>query len=199
MGEDAVMTQRLFAAIWPSADARDDLRGAVAAVRRAHPQLRWLPPERWHVTVAFLGQADADRATERLDAMLAGRRPHRGGAVDQGPEPIRLAGSGSFGPVLWVGVEHGPWLADLARRVQRALRTEDRRFRAHVTVARCRGRDANRAARAAVPALAGLRTAPWTPDELTLVASITGPHPRYDVLRAWPLADSAASSDKEPP
>ena len=174
------MAQRLFVALWPPDAVRACLRTAVAQARAEHADLRWQPANRWHLTVAFLGQADAEQAAARLDALAEG---------DWDPAPIRLAGAGCFGPILWVGVDGGPWLPDLARSVQRALRTEDRRFTPHVTVARGRGRDANRLARAAIPALEPLRSPPWTPHELTLVASITGPHPRYTVLRAWPLQD----------
>lgn len=172
------MPDRLFVAIWPDPAARESLSTLVDAARGAlpDPDLRWQPPQRWHVTLAFLGPADLPRATERVAAL---RLP--------APEPLRLAGAGSFGPVLWVGVEHGTWLAALVHDLQAALRVEDRRFRAHVTVARARGRDPRATTRAALPLLAAHRGPQWAPDALTLVRSVTGPSPRYEVVAGWPL------------
>jgi 2'-5' RNA ligase len=173
------MGERLFVAIWPDAAARAALRSDVDRARTAHPDLRWQAEERWHVTLAFLGDVDPVAAGRRLDALARRSLP--------AAEPVRTAGSGAFGPVLWVGVQHGPWLRDLARAVQDRLHVPDRRFRAHVTVARARGADPNVAARAAVPALAGHLGPHWLPGELTLVASRTGPQPSYHVRRSWPL------------
>ena len=219
------MTQRLFVAIWPGTPARQALEASVAAAQAEHPELRWQPPHRWHVTLAFLGEARAETAAGRIDRLLAGaaeapgrepepepgsRQPdRRSGTPEAGaamsrpdtrrprsaapePEPIRLTGAGTFGPILWVGVEHGRWLADLATQLQSALRVDDRRFRAHVTVGRARGRptEAARQARAAIPSLADHRGPPWLPTEVTLVASTNGPAPEYRVLERWPLRAS---------
>ena len=145
-----------------------------------HPEVRWQPPERWHLTLAFLGQAEAATATRRIDRAM----PQLASA---GAGPIRLTSAGSFGPVIWVGVEHGPWLTEQALALQRALHVADRRFRAHVTVGRIRGPDAparTRSALAGFPEHAGPW---WTPQEVTLVDSVTGPKPAYHVLERWPL------------
>lgn len=178
--------ERLFVAVWPSPSA---VTALADEIDRARPgltalDLRWQPPQRWHLTLAFLGPADPDHAARRLARVPL-----------PAPGPVRLAGSGTFGPVLWVGVEHGPWLSPLARAVQEVLHVEDRRFRAHVTVARGRGRSAAADARTAAPALAGHAGPTWVPDRLTLVRSVTGPRPRYDVVGRWSLptvADSGA-------
>lgn len=177
--EDALVAERLFAAIWPVAGACGALADTVRGARQAHPDLRWQPAERWHLTLAFLGQSDLQKAAARIERVI-GHLP--------APEPIRLRGAGTFGPIVWVGVEHGPWLAAAAHDLQRALRVEDRRFRAHVTVARARGRpsEAARAAHLAVPALEGHSGPSWQPTELTLVASRTGPRPAYTVVGTWP-------------
>lgn len=182
---DPAATRRLFVAIWPDPDAIAALRRTVAPARAAHPDLRWQSEERWHVTLAFLGQADPDRAAARLDGVLGGVRSGR----VPGAEPIRLAGAGTFGPIVWTGVEHGPWLAELAGAVQQALNAPDRRFRAHVTVGRARGRpaDAARAARTAAGSLVDHDGPAWLPGEVTLVESTTGPRPAYRVLTRWPL------------
>jgi 2'-5' RNA ligase len=182
------VTTRLFVAIWPSAAARESLIQTVDEARRATPDVRWQPPERWHVTLAFLGPADPAKAAARVDARVrADRLP--------GAEPIRLHGSGSFGQVIWVGVEHGPWLAELARGLHASLHVADRRFRAHVTVGRLRGEAGPARARDVVPTLAAHDGPAWTPGEITLVESVTGPAPEYHVLERWPLGPPGGGAD----
>lgn len=169
--------ERLFVGLWPSPQAVAHLAAALGGTDRpADPALRWQPAQRWHITVAFLGQADPVRAGRRLDRLTL-------------PEPgeLRLAGSGRFGPIVWVGVEQDGWLPALAESVQRTLRVADGPYRPHLTVARGRGADAVGAARRAAPALAGYRGPLWTPGELTLVRSRTGPRPAYEVIAAWPF------------
>jgi 2'-5' RNA ligase len=173
------VTDRLFVALWPDPEARAALRQTVDAARSEHPEVRWQAEERWHITLAFLGDADPARTADRLaDLARRGLPP---------VAPIRLASAGAFGPILWVGVEHGAWLADLAAVLQRRLHVADRRFRAHVTVGRTRGTSAPRVARSAVASLAGHHGPPWTPRAMTLVSSVNGPRPAYRVLGAWPL------------
>jgi 2'-5' RNA ligase len=179
---------RLFVALWPDAGAIGRLSPEIERVRgQAGDAVRWQPPERWHITMAFLGQADPARSAQRI--AHAARGDGLGPVGD-----LRLSGSGTFGPIIWIGVEHGPQLADLAVGLQRILRGEDRRFRAHVTVGRVRGAQAPRIARGAAQLLAEHRGPGWTPRELTLVESTTGPHPAYRVLERWPLP-SAPGSD----
>lgn len=176
---------RLFVALWPAPAAVLALAAEVDRARDAGPsrgtatEVRWQPPDRWHVTVAFVGTAPPERTARRLSAWLESGPP--------APEAIRLAGAGTFGPVVWVGVDHGRWLGDMAAGAQGALHVADRRFRGHVTVGRTRGPAAAERARAVVPALAGHVGPWWTPREITLVASATGPHPEYRVLERWGL------------
>ena len=117
-----------------------------------------------------------------------GSRPSTSSGRTPAAEPIHLAGAGAFGPVVWVGVEHGAWLADLARGLQHRLHVADRRFRAHVTVGRLRGDGGAARAREVVPLLSSHVGPPWTPGAITLVESVTGPAPEYHVLQGWPLS-----------
>ena len=149
----STVVTRLFVAIWPSTEAVTAATADLDRIRPLHPALRWQAPA-WHITIAFLGQAEVERTSTRLDRLLADAPVS---------SALRLAGAGAFGPVVWLGVEHGEWLTALARRVQRALRTPDQRFRAHVTVARGRGADARPIAAAAVPDLAAHQGPAWVP------------------------------------
>lgn len=175
----------LFVAVRPDAAAVEDLEDAVARIRRepAAQVLHWLAPSRWHVTVAFLGDGDADAA----DA-VAQRLAHPAPPLVRG---LRLAGSGCFGrQVLWVGLAGGPpraALATLAAGIPGRLRgvglTVDRRpWQGHLTVARSRGGDARPAARL----LAGYAGPPWDVTELLVVESSGGPNPAHRVLHSVP-------------
>ena len=171
------VVMRLFVALWPSEDAVERVDADLDPLRPRHPELRWQPPERWHLTLAFLGERDLERTERTLDRVLTDPRV---------AEPIRTRGAGHFGPTLWLGVQHEGWLTGLARDVQRGLHVTDR-FRAHVTVARGRGPAGRAIVKAAADTLADHSGPSWIPYEVTLVASVTGPQPRYTVQRSWPL------------
>jgi 2'-5' RNA ligase len=94
--------------------------------------------EQWHLTLQFLGnRADVDAVTAAL------------GDLDVAAGPAQLGGAGAFprasrGTVLWLGVTEGSeLLAQLAGAVvQRTARLgyepDDRPYRPHLTLARCR-------------------------------------------------------------
>ena len=146
---------RLFTALWPPADVLDALDGAVAALGIAElPGWRRIPRERWHLTLAFHGDDDPDRRAAVLEERLAGAIAPR----------LRLAGSGSFPGVLWVGLETAdpPALDALVA----GAGGDPAGFVGHVTLARRSGRGRDR------PAPADLPPGPcWTPEEVLLVAS----------------------------
>jgi 2'-5' RNA ligase len=199
---------RLFAALWPPAYVLAALADSVAAARRAAPDLRWIPAERWHVTVAFYGEVP-DRGVARLErrltrvaraglagAGLAGADPAGAGVDGTGldetegvPVRVSLRGGGHFGGrVLWAGV-HGQNPGDLValRRLAGAVANDRGNFRPHVTLARRRGDGGDADLGAAAGALEGLCTAAWTIDALHLVRSHPGPAPRYETLSTYAL------------
>ena len=158
------------------------------------PDMRWVPPQRWHVTLAFLGEVDADRIP-RLEAALG-----EVAATHAPLEGLRLEGAGSFRGALWLGItptgRHSP--ADrLARAVQRAMRTsgvplERRPWRAHLTVARWKASpERERTAHAARAALAEYAGPEFGVTEFRLVRSVTGPQPQHTDLRIFTLAPAA--------
>lgn len=169
-------THRLFVSLWPAAEPVAHLAAALDGQRPGDRDLRWQAPDRWHITLAFLGDVDPGRTRRALGTIPLPEA-----------EPLRLAGAGTFGPVVWIGVEHGGWLSALADQVRGALRVDDGLFRPHLTICRARGRQAVALARAASQQYASYAGPAWTPHELTLVRSFTGPSPRYDVIAAWPL------------
>ena len=178
---------RLFVGITPPAEVRAH---AAEALGEPAPGLRWAPSQRWHVTLAFLGEVDPDRLpdlADRLDAVAADHAPLEG---------VRLAGAGTFRGVLWLGVEpterHSP--ADrLARAVQRGMRSagiavERRPWRAHLTIARWRpSTDRDAIAQQAAHGLGGYVGPEFDVHEIHLVHSITGPDPSHSDIHVAPL------------
>lgn len=173
--------RRLFFAVWPPPAVRAGLDDAIDALRSSSPSwLRWQPAERWHVTVLFLG----NRSTEDCAGAAATGRDF---AAATTPAALTVTGFGRFGSVLWAGLTGADWLEPLHRNLARRLQPrEDReRFRAHLTLARARRQ---RIKRDLLDQLGAYEGPAWTPQELTLVASVTGPKPRYDVVAAFPFA-----------
>ena len=167
---------RLFVAVRPPADALAHAAAAVGEVLAVERGPRWVPPERWHLTLAFYGEVDdreLPKVTRRVDLALAGVPPMT----------LTLAGAGSFARrAVWLGVEGD---VDLLRRAAHGVAVEDRAFHPHLTVARLRG---GTDASGAVAALASYSGPAWTADEVHLVRSQLGPRPTYDDIETWPLA-----------
>jgi RNA 2',3'-cyclic 3'-phosphodiesterase len=193
---------RLFVALEAPGQVVADLAAAVERVRADHPHLRWVPPDRWHLTLAFLGSVDAGRVDELRVRLARAALRHR-------PVPLELAGAGRFGGrVLWVGLRGG--VADVARLAasvaagcrRAGVPVEDRPYRPHLTVAR--GRDRGTDLRPAVAALAEYAGPRWTAAEVHLVRSHLGPEVRYELLDGFPLGSvteppSAAGASPGPP
>ncbi|GGP48442.1 2'-5' RNA ligase family protein [Saccharothrix coeruleofusca] len=81
---------RLFTALFPPPEAVEELAAALAPLHARYPELRWVDPARWHITLRFFGE------TEPADQLT----PFEGLA---GPV-LRLRDTGHFPGVLWVGV-----------------------------------------------------------------------------------------------
>lgn len=149
---------------------------AVAHLQAQRP--RWpTAPERWHLTLAFLGEVDDVPAVDQeLARRLAGFP-----ALS-----LRLRGSGTFrgGPV-WVGVDgEVPVLQRLAATVGSAARAagvalERRAYRPHLTVGR-RGHPDPRS-------LASYDGPEWVAREVELVRSDLGRTVTHTVVERYPL------------
>jgi RNA 2',3'-cyclic 3'-phosphodiesterase len=170
---------RIFAAIELPADVRDDLADRLAGARSSAPELRWAPPERWHITLGFYGDREhVDRRTAWFQERAAAQSGFR----------VRLRAAGRFPGVLWIGVnaldgEHAAALRSLAGALA-DQQVDQLSFVPHVTVARWkRGRAANEAATRAATALDGYRGRWWLTDEVVLFRSeLTPDGPVYTAL-----------------
>jgi 2'-5' RNA ligase len=166
---------RLFVAVWPPPEAVAMLAGLP---RPDVPGLRWTTPDQWHVTLRFLGEADADEVVQALrDVERAGEA-----AVRMGPA------TGRFGRrVLHVPVAGLEAVAAAVADATGLLGEPEpgRRFAGHVTLARARDRrGVDLRPLTGVPVAAA-----WTATEISLVASrLGGGTPaRYEVLERFGL------------
>ncbi|GGJ96219.1 RNA 2',3'-cyclic phosphodiesterase [Pilimelia anulata] len=189
--------ERLFVAVDPTPPAAAHLAAAVADldVGRAAARgvnARPVPPERWHLTLAFLGDVPpADRPAVE-EALWVGAAAWRSRARD--PLVLHLAGGGTFGrgpsTILWAGVGGAAGeLAHLARQLRVALRRrrlpfDGKPFRPHLTLARPGTRLDPAPDVAALAAYAG---PPWTPAAVHLYRSTPGPDPHYTRLSTTDL------------
>lgn len=168
---------RIFAAIRLPAEVEAHLDEHVDGVRTSQPDLRWVPPSRWHLTLEFMGECGPHEVSRQLQ-----RWARRAARV----EALRLAltGVGSFpkpwtAKVLWIGLG-----GDVERwRALAAYGQEP-----HVTVARVRERRDLTGVLAELESYAGPA---WTVDEITVFRShlrgSTDHGPRYEPLEAFPL------------
>ena len=194
---------RLFAAVVPPQAAVRELAAAVAPLH-ALPQaagLRWTGEPTWHLTLAFLGQVDADDLQP-----LRGCLAVAAAAVARTPR-LRLAGSGRFGErALWAGVEGDTLpLRRLADEVAKAARdtgidVDERPFRGHLTLARAGGRSgpptaAGRGLPALVEALADFSGTEWPATSLRLMRSHLGAgSAHYETVAEWALGTGGPES-----
>jgi RNA 2',3'-cyclic 3'-phosphodiesterase len=152
-----------------------ELRQRIAMLAGAGiPGARWVPPENYHVTLRFIGEAPRYLAEEIDQALAALKAPSF---------PLRLAGVGTFAKggrsqSLWIGVERSEPLDRLQGKIETALQRcglepERRRFQPHLTLARLdNGAEAKVAA--FVQAHNLFRAEPVQVEHFTLFSSLLG-------------------------
>ena len=173
---------RLFVAIRPPADVRDQLLGLMDGV----PGLRWQDDVQLHLTLRFIGEVERPVADD-LAAELE--------RIRFVPFAIALDGVGRFdkrrGGALWAGVTPKEQLKALAQKVERAcqyagLPPERRAFHPHVTLARW-----SRAAPDLEPFTQRhgiLSSDPWPVESFILYESRLGRDgAHYEAVAAYPL------------
>jgi RNA 2',3'-cyclic 3'-phosphodiesterase len=180
---------RLFVAIVPPAEVLAELADAVAPLRAASPELRWTGPEDWHLTLAFLGNVAQDALPDLAIRTERAARRHPA-------QRLAVVGAGAFprpsrAGVVWAGISTASGLAPLAASVAAAARRagapppdEGRRYRPHLTLARCRQpADVSHL----TAELAGFAGQSWTAADICLIRSNLTGAPRYEYLGQWPL------------
>jgi 2'-5' RNA ligase len=186
---------RLFLAVPLSEEIRAALTEVQGRLKAANADVRWVTPESFHLTVAFIGDVD-DSLLAPIEEACAGV------AADAAAFRVRIRGGSAFpkrGPVLktlWVGVPEGAeeWKA-LARRAEEALRVfgvaRGNELVPHITLGRVKGERNMDALRGAVSAEAETECGAQTADRMTLVQSFLNPSGAvYKDVRTWNLGSS---------
>jgi RNA 2',3'-cyclic 3'-phosphodiesterase len=171
---------RLFVAVFPTDEVRADLqRRLVPGAGDRH--VRLTSADRWHVTLAFLGEVPDERRAEVERALT--------GVTAKGAFTLRLAAGGRFGKgrstAVWAGVRGDLGaLTDLHAGIRGALDDhglayDDRPLTPHLTLAYGR----------ADVLLDGYLGPQWTVEEFVLVRSHHRDGGGYERLRSWSLGD----------
>lgn len=184
----------------PPAGVLAELEAAVAPLRPMWPELRWASMDRWHVTLAFLGEVDE----AKLDDLLAriGRAASRHLSQD-----VRIGRGGAFpsarrARVLCAHIEGerqameglsalAASVAAGARRAGAPPPDEARRYRPHLTLARCKQPADLAELAGSMSTFAG---SAWATSHVRLVHSLLGPRPRYETLASWRLSPLASGA-----
>jgi len=131
---------RLFVAINPPESVRERIAAGTEDLRGLEG-IRWVAPDRVHLTLKFLGEVDegSERSiTKALALAAAGHAPFEARVTAPGAFPnIRRP------RIIWLGLERGPQLAALQSDLEDALadvgfEREERAFRPHLTLGRVR-------------------------------------------------------------
>jgi RNA 2',3'-cyclic 3'-phosphodiesterase len=129
---------RLFIAITPPNYIRQEIVSVMEELKALSRTPRWVRPDRWHVTLKFLGNID-EAQLPQVTAVLKEIRSSK-------PLNVRFRGVGSFPQndlprVLWVGVDQDGGLSTLAEELAMrfellAFRRKEPAFVPHITLAR---------------------------------------------------------------
>jgi 2'-5' RNA ligase len=171
----------------------DSLTALLDLLMRAPCDLKVVRAANLHVTLKFLGETEESLVGEIIERMRTsseGVRPFR----------LRLQGMGAFPSmssirVVWVGMEDGRPMADLAARVDAAFLDigfeRDRKgFKPHLTVARARSGKGIEAIQDLIAANATTDFGEYAIDRITLKKSVLTPQgPQYSSIEEVPLLD----------
>ena len=113
------------------------LRDSLAALHREVPGVRWVPPGHLHLTIRFIGSENPSFIKEALREVVSP-------SVTVSFERVRLFPRSSRPRVLAATIANTRELRTLHSQIESALehtgiKPEDRPFRPHVTLARCKG------------------------------------------------------------
>src|SRR5581483_8853950 len=128
---------RLFVAIEIEPAIRERMNDFVNGLRAKIPEAHWARAEGLHITLKFLGNVADERRTMIENAL----RSVRGKAVRLSLKQLGVFPNPRSPRVLWVGIEAGPELQQLAMAVDQQMNSigfesEKRAFSPHVTLAR---------------------------------------------------------------
>jgi 2'-5' RNA ligase len=170
------------------AAAAERATNALAALRSRHPDARWLPANKLHLTLVFLGQIDASRVKDLSASTAAVAARHQAYEVVTGDGGGRV--HTERGGVCWLRLaDGGRETAQLALDLDATIGSHiyDPRHPPHPHLTLARGID--QATLKDVQETAHDLTLRWTADRLVLFRSYTDPHGSiYEELHSCPLS-----------
>ena len=177
---------RLFVAVDLPEEQREHLDDLCAEL----PEARWTPFDQLHLTLAFIGEVDGNKALDAGEAL---------GDVVVPPFELVLRGVGHFPPrgeprIVWAGFAPSEPLAALQRGVVRTLKAagceiEKRKFHPHVTLGRLHGAIPTRVA-AWLTERGAFSSGPFPVSEFLLYQSVLGhAGATHHVVQEYPLGE----------
>ena len=128
--------KRLFIAINFTADTKDRLNALCSELRSASSRGRFTRPENLHLTLAFLGECNAEQTASAKSAM---------DSTDFDPFDLVIDCIGRFkrggGDIWWAGVRENKSLLELQRSLssnisKNGLECEKHKYSPHITIGR---------------------------------------------------------------
>ncbi|MEV8510999.1 RNA 2',3'-cyclic phosphodiesterase [Dactylosporangium sp. NPDC051484] len=176
-------------AAYPPQDVREHFKSMVDGLAVARPRersVRLAPPERWHLTVAFIGDVEDETAAVEALGELAGTAA----------PTVRIAGGKTLGRGQFrhlVAELESDDLTPLGLAVRQALKRcrlpfDRRPWQPHLTIARPGVMLSREELAGDLAMLAAYRGPRWRVDEVRLMRSHLGPKPEYDTLATVTLA-----------
>ena len=131
---------RTFVAVLIAEDLKRRVSEVQERLKKLAPDVKWVAPENFHVTLKFLGDVSEDALPDVFAAVEDAARGFS-------PFDLSLCGLGAFpsprkARVVWAGIEDGREpLRELASAVEASLaelnfEKEDREFKSHITIGR---------------------------------------------------------------
>lgn len=168
---------RLFVAVEIPEDVKAHVSAQIAPLKEKFA-LQWSPPRNWHLTLAFLGDAEPAVVAEALRT-----------TSPNGPFDLELNGWGCFpkaasARVFWAGISENEGLAALVAEVRQACRPvapamDFKPFKAHITLARSKfGSDLR-----LLPL--ELESLSWSVNQFALIESRLGANPPYRTVEEY--------------
>ncbi|MGV3722546.1 MAG: RNA 2',3'-cyclic phosphodiesterase [Actinomycetota bacterium] len=183
---------RLFLAV-PAAPQVRQYSAAALQQLRGQGDVRWVRPDRVHLTLKFLGATPADRIPKICEVV-------RKTANEFSSFVVELAGVGAFPNArrphtVWLGVEPAEQISRLAAQIDQAVEglgfeREQRAFRAHLTLGRVKSSRGITALTNAMNRFNSSDAPPtmWPIEEIELIRSNLQPTgPDYSTLERFAL------------
>jgi RNA 2',3'-cyclic 3'-phosphodiesterase len=191
---------RLFVAL----DIPEAVRQNLAAMRRDYPavasQLRWVPPQNFHVTLKFIGSVPPEKLQPIIEAL---RRVSLADRVQLRIRGVAWGVNAKTGVMLYAIMEDSKPLTALATAIDQQLERlgftpENRTFMPHLTLVRA-SRDLPANFQTALRELAEQHKqydfGSVTPEEFHLMESKTLPAgPIYSKIQSFPLVTATAGN-----